>query len=329
MKGEKKMKDGVYFNLSEDEYHAEKRLSASGIKQILNSPTEYWFNSRLNPLYKENKSEALTDGTILHGLVLEHEKFFEKFAVPSKEIEALNKNTNAFKEWRAANEGAGKRVLTLAKYQKFKTITAYLSQKGQVLDCGLFQGGRSEVSVFWTEGGIKRKARFDYISKGRIIDLKTFAMRQNTDFSDHIRRYFYSFRVYIQMIYYLRAFNFAKAEGLPVKGTAADVEFWEGLPENPLLFVVFLNREMPQGAFKAFVKEQCPDLWRLGESQIEKAEGLYSDYMATYGEKSAWLQNTLELAANAIFTDADFPQSFYERLRDGGNGDLSELRDDI
>lgn len=323
------MKDGVYFNLSEEEYHEEKRLSASGIKQILNSPTEYWFNSRLNPLYEENKSEALTDGTILHGLILEPEKFFEKFAVPSKEIDALNKNTNTFKEWKAANEGAGKKLLTLSKYQKFKTITAYLSQKGQVLDCGLFKGGRSEVSIFWTEGGIKRKARLDYVSDGRIIDLKTFAMRQNTDFSDHIRRYFYSFRVYIQMIYYLRAFNFAKAEGLPVKGTQADLKFWEGLQENPLLFIVFINRDLPQGCFKAFLKEKCPDLWRMGENQIEKAEMIYSDYMANYGDKSAWLQDTRELAADAIFTDEEFPQSFYERLKNGGSGDLSELRDEF
>ena len=323
------MKDGVYFNLSEEEYHAEKRLSASGIKQILNSPTEYWFNSRLNPLYEENKTEALTDGTILHGLILEPESFFEKFAVPSKEIDALNKNTNTFKEWKAANEGAGKKLLTLSKYQKFKTITAYLSQKGQVLDCGLFKGGRSEVSIFWTDGGIKRKARLDYVSDGRIIDLKTFAMRQNTDFADHIRRYFYSFRVYIQMIYYLRAFNFAKAEGLTVKGTAADLKFWEGLQENPLLFIVFVNRDLPQGCFKAFLKEKCPDLWRMGENQIEKAEMLYSDYMVNYGEKSAWLQDTRELAADAIFTDEEFPQSFYERLKNGGNGDLSELRDEF
>lgn len=323
------MKDGVYFNLSEEEYHAEKRLSASGIKQILNSPTEYWFNNRLNPLYEENKSEALTDGTILHGLILEPEKFFEKFAVPSKEIDALNKKTNTFKEWKAANEGAGKKLLTLSKYQKFKTITAYLSQKGQVLDCGLFKGGRSEVSIFWTEGGIKRKARLDYVSDGRIIDLKTFAMRQNTDFADHIRRYFYSFRVYIQMIYYSIAFNFAKAEGLMVKGTAADLKFWEGLQENPLLFIVFINRDLPQGCFKAFLKEKCPDLWRMGENQIEKAEMLYSDYMANYGDKSAWLQDTRELAADAIFTDEEFPQSFYERLKNGGSGDLSELRDEF
>ena len=67
----------------------------------------------------------------------------------------------------------------------------------------------------------------------------------------------------------------------------------------------------------------------MGENQIEKAEMLYSDYMANYGEKSAWLQDTRELAADAIFTDENFPQSFYERLRNGGNGDLSELREDF
>ena len=49
------LKDGVYFALDEREYHAENRLSASAIKQIVESPTEYWFNSRLNPLFEEKK----------------------------------------------------------------------------------------------------------------------------------------------------------------------------------------------------------------------------------------------------------------------------------
>ena len=39
------MKDGIYFNLPEAEYHALPRLSASEIKEILVSLATYWANS--------------------------------------------------------------------------------------------------------------------------------------------------------------------------------------------------------------------------------------------------------------------------------------------
>lgn len=52
------MENGIYFNLPEDVYFAEQRLDFTGISALLKSPTEYWFSSRLNPLFEEKKTPA-------------------------------------------------------------------------------------------------------------------------------------------------------------------------------------------------------------------------------------------------------------------------------
>jgi hypothetical protein len=57
-------KDGVYFGMPAEEYHAIPRLSASGISNILISPATFWAASWMNPL-KEEADEEQTKAQIL------------------------------------------------------------------------------------------------------------------------------------------------------------------------------------------------------------------------------------------------------------------------
>lgn len=50
---------GIYFNMPEDEYHKEEGLSSTGIKEMLQSPTNFWFNSVYNPNFKPKKRTVL------------------------------------------------------------------------------------------------------------------------------------------------------------------------------------------------------------------------------------------------------------------------------
>ena len=104
---------------------------------------------------------------------------------------------------------------------------------------------------------------------------------------------------------------------LPVHGTEEQVLFWEAMKgtEDLMTMAVFVNRELPQTALKVFLQNQCPDLWRLGEKQIAQAEQTFKDFMEKFGAKSAWLQDVEVGAEDLMFTDADFPQSFYELLQ--------------
>lgn len=308
------MEDGIYFNLSDDIYHAEKRLSSSGIRDILNNPTYFWFNSNFNPLREEKPSEAMTDGRIFHAMILEGVNFHKKFKVTPPEIEALNKNSSEFKIWKGAQTLD---IVPNAKFKKFNLICEYLRQEEQLLDCSLFKDGFPEISIFWTEDGIKRKARIDWLKRGQIVDLKTFVKTKKNAISSYVAQYFFSFKVYLQLIYYRRAVLFALQNDLPVKGTKEQTAFWESLKEieDFMLEVAFVNRELPQWVVKVFRKEDCPDLWRLGEKQIQQAEQTFLEYMDAFGEKSAWLQNNEITPEGLLFTDADFPQSFYELLQ--------------
>ena len=186
-----------------------------------------------------------------------------------------------------------------------------------MLDCNIFQGGFPEVSIFWTEDGIKRKARIDYLKQNSILDLKTFLKTKKSPLASFVSQYFFSFRVYLQLIYYKRAVLFALNSELPVYGTDEQIAFWESMrgTEDLMTMAVFVNRELPQTALKVFLKDRCPDLWRLGEKQIAQAENIFKEYMEKFGSKSAWLQDVEVGAEDLIFTDADFPQSFYELLQ--------------
>ena len=302
------MEDGIYFNLDDELYHKENRLSSSGIRDILESPSNFWFKSNFNPLKKEPKSDALKDGRIFHSMVLEGNNFHNKYKVMPLEIEGLSKNSNDFKLWSSTQ------TLEIIPYQKFKQfdlIIKYLSEKGQILYNNVFKDGYPEVSIFWTEDNIKRKARIDYLKASSYNDLKTYIKTQKSPIDDYVKRYFFTYRVYIQMIYYDRALK--NAVNLPVFGSSKQKDFWEKTKNNPRVpMVAFINRELPQARIKVFSQEACPDLWRLGEKQISQAEFLYLDYLDKYGEKRAWLENVE--TENLLFKDEDFPQSFYELL---------------
>lgn len=309
------MIDGIYFDMPEGVYHAEQRLSSSGIRDLLDNPTYYWFNSNLNPLRCEREIEALTDGRIFHAMVLESSKLEQKYKIMPAEIESLNKNSNEFKLWKAAQS---LEIIPNSKYRKFKLICDYLRQDGQLLDSSVFTGGFSEVSIFWTEGGISRKCRIDYLKSNALIDLKTFLKRDKKPLSQFTSQYFFSYRVYVQLIYYLRGLKFAIDNNLPIHGNVEQKKLISEI-NNPMAMVAFVNRELPQYAVRVFSEQCCGDLWRLGEKQIEQAENLYLEYFEKYGLKSAWLQNPDVTADELLFKDSDFPQSFYEILQ--GNQD--------
>ncbi len=54
----KQLNDGIYFNLDADKYHAQERMSASGICNMLVSPPTFWANSWLNPDREEANKDT-------------------------------------------------------------------------------------------------------------------------------------------------------------------------------------------------------------------------------------------------------------------------------
>ena len=60
------LEDGIYFNLDEEIYQAQNRLSQSGVQNMLISPPLFWARSWLNPDRKEVDKEAKVTGRAYH-----------------------------------------------------------------------------------------------------------------------------------------------------------------------------------------------------------------------------------------------------------------------
>jgi hypothetical protein len=80
------MRDGIYFGLNEDAYHAIERLSPSGIKRLRVSAATFWFDSWLNPNPKVLTEEqqrrlelAKVLGRAYHCARLEPDAFAERY----------------------------------------------------------------------------------------------------------------------------------------------------------------------------------------------------------------------------------------------------------
>ena len=311
------MIDGIYFNLDEKQYHDMEALtlSNSSMKMILSSPLEYWWKTNLNPLYEKEDKKCMADGRSFHCLLLEGEKVFnERYSVVPEVIEQYSKNSGSYKNWVAMQNG--KEIISRKDYTQMKRIYDYLHYDEQLFDNNIIAGGYPEVSIVWTEeDGIQRKARLDYLKQNAIIDLKTYVKSKDIDVNTYVSQYFFQRKVYMQLIYYRRALLYAikNFKDSQVFGTEAQKKFFKELQqqEDVLLLVAFVNREFPQFRLRVFSKQACPDLWNLGEKNIDLATKIYKDNLDKYGKKNIWME---EVDTNLQFSDSDFPQSFYEIL---------------
>jgi hypothetical protein len=170
--------DGVYFDLYEGRYHADRALGSSDMKRLFHSPPEYWFSSGWNDLREEPEpSEALIRGTAVHTFVLYGRETFEARYAPAW----LNGSTKDGKVESEAIKASGRIRLKGKDY-------ARIAQAGTIMRSNpflreAFEGGRAEVSVFWTgKDGIRRKARFDFLKRRAIVDLKSIANTKGIDF---------------------------------------------------------------------------------------------------------------------------------------------------
>jgi PDDEXK-like domain of unknown function (DUF3799) len=75
--------DGVYFDLPDDVYFAQKRLGSSDFKKLLVSPATYWESSWMNPAPRKDTmgETARAIGRAYHCAMLEPELFIDKYTL--------------------------------------------------------------------------------------------------------------------------------------------------------------------------------------------------------------------------------------------------------
>lgn len=292
-------KDGIYFGLSESEYFAEDRIGSTELRALIESPSKFWAESFLNPLKKDKGKKPLNDGKIFHKLILEGERAFMRDYVIAPDV---SPHTKEYKEWKARQI---KPIVQQDDLRDAQWVVGLLKGKGSVLD-KFFKDGYPEVSILWTDdSGIKRRARIDYLKVGQLIDLKSFTNWRGE--KDHCTRYFWNYKVFVQLIDYINALKAARNLDV-VKGTPKQKDFWARccVVDEWLPWCVFVSREIPRYEIHTMERMKCPELYRIGADMIQKARQNFDEYLAKYGMMNAWIE---EQDPDAIqFTDVNFPQ---------------------
>jgi hypothetical protein len=201
---------GCYFNLPAATYHADPSLGGGDLKRLLRSPTDYWWESHLNPNRPpDTDSPSKLKGRALHALVLEGEAAFARAFVeePSpdghpgalvtledlkakcrelgepvsgtkaelaKRIRAKDAKAIVFDDilatFRAMVERDGLEVLKPHMMREVRQAAGAMTLNPHLARA--FEGGIPEVSVFWVdERGLACKCRLDYLKPRTIVDL--------------------------------------------------------------------------------------------------------------------------------------------------------------
>lgn len=159
--------DGIYFGLDEEVYHAQPRLSASGIKALRVSPATFWARSWLNPNpvelsedQQQRKEMAKLLGRAYHCARLEPDQLHARF------VRALDKRDyQALEGFVAGGTAYGEALGALGETKK-KSGETVMDQATRLRDAGYkgpiwdlelatwetFRAGRVAIPAqFWTE----------------------------------------------------------------------------------------------------------------------------------------------------------------------------------
>ena len=185
------MAPGVHSHVTSAEYHRLPAVNSGLVRcMVERCPAAARFESWLNPERPpDEKSDAMSAGTIAHALLLEGDNsrvvVIDPFKYPAKSTGAIPTGwTNA--AIRAARDdayAAGKLPILANAWAEVEAMVvaarAYLDglvqSEPEIHAAFLPDGGDSELSITWNDNGVPCRIRPDRISKDRrlIVDYKT------------------------------------------------------------------------------------------------------------------------------------------------------------
>ena len=152
-----------------------KKLSFSSIKAFRNSPRDF-LDYQFRP---KEQTDAMKLGVVIHCLVLEPEKFDEKYTImdDSKKVEEIGggnpRNTNLYKEWKAnfLASAAGE-VIPLKMYQQAQIISGNILNNRASAKVLSICDGISEEHIEWDYKNFKFHGYIDKSGSKAICDIK-------------------------------------------------------------------------------------------------------------------------------------------------------------
>lgn len=261
------MNPGIYTDLSNESYHSSQGISRSGVMKFKTSPVHYW-HEYLSGLKASNDSTpSMIFGTALHELILEPNKFNEKYLI----VEKVDRRTKEGKEYWLNVECKikieNRIALDSETYRELCCIKDSILSHPQAKE--LIEDAVYESSIFWSdpETQVLCKARPDIMHGHMIVDIKTTEDAHPDSFRYSIRKYGY----HVQAAMLLDGMNQAKEKSID-----SDIK------ESCNSFIIIAVEKKPPYAVAVYV---------LDEAAIEAGRQIYKSALVDYKkclEKNHW-----------------------------------------
>lgn len=153
--------------MTDNEYFAIDRWSASSMKKILDKGIDYAVAAKRGDIESE-PSVALGLGKLVHMLILGGE---DRYALS----EFKDFRTNAAREWRDAQLAEGKTIITQAQFDKASEVLAQVETHPVLAGILGAKDVQKEVASFGTISGVELKGKADIWlpNEDTVVDIKT------------------------------------------------------------------------------------------------------------------------------------------------------------
>lgn len=339
--------DGIYFGMAEDEYHADQALGSTVLKELVLDPIEYQ-HARLHGGEKK-ESFALKWGSAIHCRVLEgRSSLAERFPIaPALQdyigaldtmadlrrhcktisISAAQTKLDTIKRIREVDreviiwdeivanfeaENAGRTIIPRDALHHIERAAQWMQRDrelGPVMEDGTFTAGASEVSIFYTDNGVRLKARLDHLLAHGAIDLKSFRAIMQERLVPAAKRAIYRMRYDLQAAAYIRALRAAAklyADG-KVFNNLYKPEFldtvFDTLASGKMkwIWVLIKASGAPQSVVREFNMNSM--IFRQAAVDIDDAIENYRNYTGKFGLDEDWVPDNVA----EVWGDEDFP----------------------
>lgn len=177
-------------SMSNDEYHKAIGISNSGIGLINKCPRLYE-HEYIEGHREDGETKALHVGQAIHTIVLEPQKFFQRYIILP---EGLNRTRKADKElYERALDDATKTNRKLLKYDEAQIVMGIRDSVERLeIWKRIRPEGKVENSIFWQhDNGVSLRCRPDWHNNFMSIDIKSTESVDPDDFRWSIRKYEY------------------------------------------------------------------------------------------------------------------------------------------
>ncbi|WP_075180542.1 PD-(D/E)XK nuclease-like domain-containing protein [Pantoea sp. 1.19] len=191
------MEPGIYYDISNEDYHGGPGISKSQLDDIAVSPAIYQW--RKGAPVDEEKTAALDLGTALHCLLLEPDEFSKRFEIGPEVNRRTTAGKEKEKEFLERCEAEGITPITHDDNRKLKLMRES-AMAHPIARWMLEAQGNAEASIYWSDRdtGVLSRCRPDKI----ITEFNWCIDVKSTADIDRFKKDFYSYRYHVQDSFY-------------------------------------------------------------------------------------------------------------------------------